>query len=98
MSGNDSRIYGQARIGGLVYHISGGYDSTKTSASFDFSGQVTLDKLEELIDLMLAEIDRLLAGICRRLKLIVTKNTLWVFFKWCPLRPLGGLGFSGNDT
>ena len=60
--GHNSRIFGQARTQGLVYSIGGGFNSTTTSSCFTFAGQVSPDKFESLLDLVLAEIDRLLAG------------------------------------
>lgn len=60
--GFDSRIFGQARDRGLIYFIDGGFGSTPTSSHFYFECQVGLDNLEPLVDLIQAEIDRLLAG------------------------------------
>ena len=60
--GFESRIYGPVRRLGLAYHIHFDAISTKTSAGFSFGGDANPDKLEAIIDLILAEIDRLLAG------------------------------------
>ena len=87
MSNNDSRIYGQARERGLIYHISGGFDSTDTSVHFDFSGQVNLDKLEELIDLVLAEVDRLLAGDLSEAEVDRHKEYALGIFQMVPSEP-----------
>ena len=62
LAGLASRIYGRARQQGLVYAMGGEIDSTETSSHFDCEGEVGVDKLEPLIDLILAEIKRLLAG------------------------------------
>ena len=60
--GFESRIYGPIRRLGLAYHIYFDVISTKTSSGFGFSGDANPDNLEAIIDLVLAEIDRLLAG------------------------------------
>ncbi len=57
-----SRIYGRARQQGLVYAMDGEAGSTETSNYFDFEGEVGVDKLEPLVDLILVEVKRLLAG------------------------------------
>ena len=58
----DSRIYTQARSQGLIYSIGGGFGTITTSSYFELGGQVTPDKFEPLLDLILFEIKRLLAG------------------------------------
>ena len=60
--GFGSRIYGPLRQRGLAYYINCGKTASRTSAEFDFGGDASPDKLEAIIDLVLTEIDRLLAG------------------------------------
>ncbi len=87
MSNNDSRIYGQARVRGLIYHIGSDFGSTDTSAYCDFFGQVNLDKLEELIDLVLVEVDRLLAGDLSEAEVDRYKEYVLGIFQMVPSEP-----------
>ncbi len=62
MSGDDSWIYGYARDKGLIYHMANYFESLAGSVHFDLLGQTDPSKLEQLFDLILAAIDRLMAG------------------------------------
>ncbi len=86
----DSRIYTQARSRGLIYGIGGGFGTTISSSYFDFAGQVTPDKFEPLLDLILSEIKRLLAGDISDDEIICGKDYLRGRFQ---LRPFTSLSW-----
>ena len=62
MSGDHSWIYGQAREQGLIYYMSSYFESLAGSVNFDFLGQTDPRRLEQLLDLVLVALDRLMAG------------------------------------
>ena len=81
LHGDDSWIIGQARHEGLIYNMSRYFDSTATSTNFDFHGQASPDKLERLIDIILAGIDRLLAGDLSTEEIAYCKDYATGFFQ-----------------
>lgn len=60
--GHESRIWGRLREEGLAYHIDFEAITTRAAAAFGFNGEAQPQKLERIIDLILEEVDRLLAG------------------------------------
>ena len=62
MSGDDSWIYGRARDEGLIYYMANYFESLAGSVHFDLLGQTDPAELEQLLDLILAALDRLMAG------------------------------------
>ena len=60
--GDDSWIYGRARRSGLIYSLFGYCGQIAGSTNFEFSGQLSPENLDPLVDIILAAIDRLLVG------------------------------------
>lgn len=57
-----SKILGTARERGLVYGMSSGLSHTKSATNWWFGGQVSGKNIEPLFDIVIAEIEKLLAG------------------------------------
>ena len=62
VGGLHSRQLSQVRRRGLTYSLGSSGGSTETSAHYSWSGQVSLDNLEPLLDFLLEDTGRLLAG------------------------------------
>lgn len=60
--GMDSRIYGQARNRGLLYWFSSGCGNFAHNNEWSFDGNAGADKIEEVIDLIVDELERIKAG------------------------------------
>ena len=94
---DDSWIYGQARELGLIYALGAGYGATVTSGHFGFYGQVTPVNLEPLIDLILNEIDRLLAGEFEPDEVDRCKDRLSGTFDMSYLTPQSWVGYYAHN-